>query len=111
MDVRTYLAQRAMDSKSYEVAARLLKEILAVQPNAAAALNNLAWVAAEMNDPTALEYAERANKLAPNAAPIMDTLGWILVEKGDTSGVSNCFKKPSHWLLNMTVYESTWREL
>jgi thioredoxin-like negative regulator of GroEL len=38
-----------------------------------------------MKDPKALEYAERANKLAPNAAPIMDTLGWLLVEKGDTS--------------------------
>jgi cellulose synthase operon protein C len=85
VNVRTYLAQRAMDSKNYELAARWLKEILSLEPNAGVALNNLAWVAAEMHDPRAVEYAERANQLLPDAPPVMDTLGWLLVEKGDGS--------------------------
>ncbi|MCB1966563.1 MAG: tetratricopeptide repeat protein, partial [Candidatus Accumulibacter sp.] len=46
-------------------------------------LNNLAWVAAQQKDPKAMEYAEKANKLAPNQAPLMDTLGVLLVDQGD----------------------------
>ena len=85
VNVRTYLAQRAMESKNYELAARLFKEILSLEPDSGAALNNLAWIAGEMHDRRALEYAERANQLLPNAPPVMDTLGWLLVESGDTS--------------------------
>ena len=38
-------------------------------------LNNLAWVAHELKQPNALEYAERANEMAPDNPAIMDTLG------------------------------------
>ena len=48
-------------------------------------LNNLAWVSGEMKDPKALEYAERADKLAPNTPSILDTYGVLLLEKGDTA--------------------------
>ena len=48
-------------------------------------LNNFAWTAGKLNDPRALEYAEKANRLAPNQAPVMDTLGVLLVEKGDAN--------------------------
>ena len=47
-------------------------------------LNNLAWAMAQLKDPKALEYAEKANELAPNSPAIMDTLGVLLVEKGET---------------------------
>ncbi len=47
------------------------------------ALNNLAWVAGQLKDPKALEYAERADKLAPGNPAILDTYGMLLVEKGD----------------------------
>jgi putative PEP-CTERM system TPR-repeat lipoprotein len=85
---RAYLAQQAMVSKDYESAARWYKEILKMQPNAPVILNNLAWVAGQLKDPNALQYAEQANRLLPNAPPMMDTLGWLLVEQGDvTRGV------------------------
>ena len=85
---RAYLAQQAMLSKDYESAARWYKEILKMQPNAPVILNNLAWVAGQLKDPKALEYAEQANRLLPNTPPMMDTLGWLLVEQGDvTRGV------------------------
>jgi predicted Zn-dependent protease len=56
-----------------------------LQPNNATALNNLAWVSAQLKDPKAIDYAEKANRLAPNQPSIMDTLAMLLVEKGDTS--------------------------
>jgi putative PEP-CTERM system TPR-repeat lipoprotein len=85
VNVRTYLAQRAMQGKNYEAAARLFKEIIALEPNSGAALNNLAWIAGETHDPRALEYAEQANQLLPNVPPVMDTLGWLLIENGKAS--------------------------
>jgi tetratricopeptide (TPR) repeat protein len=57
--------------------------VLELQPNDPSALNNLAYVAGQLKDPKALEYAEKADKLAPNNAAILDTLGVLLVEKGD----------------------------
>jgi len=45
-------------------------------------LNNLATILARDGDRDALQYAERAHRLAPNDAFIQDTLGWVLVEQG-----------------------------
>ena len=59
------------------------KLILDLKPNDALALNNLAWAAAQLKDPKALGYAEKANQLAPNNPAILDTLGVLLVDNGD----------------------------
>jgi len=48
-------------------------------------LNNLAWCLAETNDPAALDYAERAYRLAPAHAGIANTYGWVLVQRGETA--------------------------
>ena len=45
------------------------------------ALNNLAAAYQKQQDPHALEYAEKAHKLAPENPAILDTLGWIWVER------------------------------
>jgi tetratricopeptide (TPR) repeat protein len=37
-------------------------------------LNNMAWVAGQLKDPKAIEYAEKANKLAPDQPALLDTL-------------------------------------
>jgi tetratricopeptide (TPR) repeat protein len=71
--------------KDYAGAARLYKVLIELEPGDALALNNLAWVSGELKDPKALEYAERADKLAPGNPQILDTLGILLVEKGDTA--------------------------
>src|SRR5262249_47884570 len=85
IEVRSYLAQRALESKQYALAANLYKEILAIQPAMPFMLNNLAWASHQAKDPKAQQYAEQANQLMPNQSSIMDTLGWILVENGDLS--------------------------
>ena len=81
---RLYLARAAMTKQDYATAAREFREVTELQPNNAVAFNNLAWALGQVKDPKAVEYAEKANKLAPNQPPIMDTLGTLLVEKGDT---------------------------
>jgi Flp pilus assembly protein TadD len=37
-----------------------------------------------LNDPEALSYAEKANRLAPDQPKILDTLGVLLAERGNT---------------------------
>jgi Flp pilus assembly protein TadD len=82
---RIYLAQAAIGKKDYASAARQYRALLEVEPNDALALNNLAWVAGQLKDPRALEYAEKADKLAPNNPMVLDTWGMLLVEKGETA--------------------------
>ena len=83
--------------------------MLESQPNNVLALNNLAWVSGQLKDPKALEYAEKADKLAPNNPAILDTLGMLLVEKGDTQarhriaaeGGRACARMPPSIRLNL----------
>jgi putative PEP-CTERM system TPR-repeat lipoprotein len=82
---RGYLADRALRAGDYAQAADQYRAILAITPNDALTLNNLAWASVKLNDPKALEYAEKAYSLAPDSPPVMDTLGWMLVEKGEIS--------------------------
>jgi cellulose synthase operon protein C len=81
---RLYLAGSARERKDYAEAARQYGAVIETSPNNPVVLNNFAWVAAQLKDPKALQYAERANELAPNQPDIMDTLGMLLVDNGDT---------------------------
>ena len=83
-EIRAYLAETDLGKKDYAGAAALYKEILAIQADDPMALNNLAYVSGHLKDPKALEYADKANKLAPNNPAILDTYGMLLIEKGDT---------------------------
>jgi predicted Zn-dependent protease len=70
-------------------------------------LNNLAWVAGQMKDPKAIEYAEKANKLAPNQPALMDTLAVLLMDKGDTHARWNCSRRPWNWRRRRRRFVST----
>ena len=59
------------------------RQTLALAPNQAVALNNLAWLLHEDGDEDALELAERAYQLNPDTAAIIDTYGWILLHHGE----------------------------
>jgi putative PEP-CTERM system TPR-repeat lipoprotein len=81
--VRAYLGQRKLESKDYKVAARYFREAVDIDPSNASMLNNLAWSLMETNDPKALDYAERAYRIAPGDAAVVNTYGSILVQRGD----------------------------
>jgi len=82
--VLVYLAQRDLQAKRYASAEKRYQTALKRVPDNPAILNNLAWVANELKQPQALQYAERANELAPDNPTIMDTLGWILSQRGES---------------------------
>lgn len=81
--VRSYLADSALAEKDYTRALRLYKEIVQDFPQSFRALNNLAWTARVLGNPLALEYAQRAWRLAPDDPTVLDTLGVLLVERGE----------------------------
>lgn len=81
--MRMYLADSALAAKNRKAAFGYYQEVIALDPNNAVALNNLAVVAGDLGDARAIGYAERALKLAPNNAALLDTLGMLLVNKGD----------------------------
>ena len=56
------------------------KAMLAQQADNALALNNLAVLYSQQNDPRALEYGKKAYEKAPESAAVLDTYGSILVK-------------------------------
>lgn len=73
-----YLGDLAMVQGRYDKAERLFKSLIELQPDNAAALNNIAWTLVKLGKPGAEDYAERALKLSPNNPGLMDTLASVL---------------------------------
>ena len=63
-------------------AARSIEKLLAQKPHDPVALNNLAWIYQQKNDPRARDLARQAYVLSPGPQTA-DTLGWILTTTGD----------------------------
>ena len=78
-----YLADGAIVRKDFANAEKTYQAVIKLQPNNAVAYNNLAWVAAKLNKPEAIGYAEKALTIAPNQPAFMDTLAVLLSDKGD----------------------------
>jgi predicted Zn-dependent protease len=66
--------RRQARRKDYAGAARQYRILLEAQPENPAVLNNWPGLPAQLKDPKAIEYAEKANKLAPDQPALMDTL-------------------------------------
>lgn len=88
-----YLGDFATSQKNYAKAVSHYQIALALQPNNALILNNLAWSSSQINAPKALEYAEKANQLAPNQPAFMDTLALALAKKGETTKAIELLKQ------------------
>ena len=95
MQFRLYLAESANNRKDYAAAGKHYRTLVEAQPNNPAMLNNLAWTLDQIKDPSAIEYAEKAYKLAPEQPAVMDTLGVMLVDKGDVARGIELLKKAS----------------
>ncbi len=91
--LRMYLGDLAAAGKDYGQAAKLYQTALEIQPNNPLVLNNLAWSAGQLKSPKALEYAEKANRLAPNQPPFMDTLAMLLADKGENAKAVELLRK------------------
>jgi cellulose synthase operon protein C len=82
MNARMALISNDLAGRRYPEAEKQLESVLEKQPNNAIALNNLAWLYHQKNDPRARTLAQKAWLLAPTAH-ISDTLGWILTTQGE----------------------------
>ena len=96
MQFRLYLAESANSRKDFASASKHYRALVEAQPNNPAMLNNLAWSLDQMKDPKAIEYAEKAFKLAPEQPAVMDTLGVMLVDKGDAERGVELLQKASN---------------
>jgi tetratricopeptide (TPR) repeat protein len=69
-----------------EEARKRYEAALSLDPTAAIAANNLAWMTAETggNLDVALQLAQTAKRGMPNQPQVDDTLGWIYYKKGMT---------------------------
>jgi putative PEP-CTERM system TPR-repeat lipoprotein len=72
-----YLSEHALPQ-----AASQFQSVLEEVPGDVLALNDLAWVYSELNDPRAETLAQRAHELAPGHPNVDDTYGWILAKEG-----------------------------
>jgi putative PEP-CTERM system TPR-repeat lipoprotein len=77
-----YSADAKLLQQDYEPARDRYLAVLKLQPDNANAANNVAWLLDRSKDPKALEYAEKATKLAPENSDYMDTLAQVLATAG-----------------------------
>ncbi|MDN3920435.1 XrtA/PEP-CTERM system TPR-repeat protein PrsT [Roseateles violae] len=80
-----YLGDAALNAASYEQALKRYQAVLQLQPDNAAALNNVAWLLNRAKQPGAQAYAEKAIKLAPKEPAFMDTLAEIYASNGQAA--------------------------
>lgn len=79
---RMHLGDIATFLNDYPSAEQHYRAALAIAPENAITLNNIAWTMARQGKAGAVEYAERALRLAPDQPAIMDTLGYALSQAG-----------------------------
>lgn len=81
-DFRLYLGSAEIGLGNPARAQALYREILAINPQHGLALNNLAALLIDANDPTAHDLARQAHALLPDNPVVIDTYGWSLFKQG-----------------------------
>jgi len=82
LDVRRILAQYYQRTGANKELVAQLEKILAITPNDAVSLNNLAWAILKTDAPRAELLARRAHAIAPQQPAFADTLGAALIANG-----------------------------
>ncbi len=99
---------RVLDGAGRKTEARQYYEaVLRLNPNDAVALNNLAFLIADLGGDLdqALTLAQRAKQLLPNLAEVSDTLGWIYLKKNLSDNAIDIFQQ----LVTKQPNQSTFR--
>lgn len=89
------LANLQIGMRDYDAAAESLQRSLDLGPDRPAALNNLAYLKAKIqNKPQeALPLAQRAVEITPNDPNALDTLGWIYMQTGDLANAEVALRR------------------
>lgn len=86
VETRLTIANTYMLSGNNDSALEIFEDVLAIDGNNAAVLNNVAWIYQQKGDSRMVEVAERAYDLDRDSPMIADTLGWILVKENVNVG-------------------------
>ncbi|MBI1397676.1 MAG: PEP-CTERM system TPR-repeat protein PrsT [Betaproteobacteria bacterium] len=83
-DVRAlmFAGDARLAAGQYREAERWYRKAVAVQPQNAIVLNNLAWVLGKLGDPSAVTIGQQALARVPDSPVVMDTLGSLYVQFG-----------------------------
>jgi len=82
LGIASRVADYDLSAKRFDQAQSEWEAIVAKRSMDAVALDNLAWLYQQRDDPRALPLAERAYVLTPRLGQVADTLGWILLKGG-----------------------------
>ena len=95
VDAGLYLARAYAARGDRKQAIDQYLALLRSDPKQVAALNNLALLYLEENDPRARATAEQAYRLKPDNPEVADTFGWILLQQGDKKKGAELIQKAS----------------
>jgi tetratricopeptide (TPR) repeat protein len=84
VSARTMVGVMLQATHRKQEAKEAYRELLAIDPSAPVAANNLAWMLAEDNEnlDVALQLAQTAKAGLPESPSAADTLGWVYLRKG-----------------------------
>jgi cellulose synthase operon protein C len=78
-----YLGDVAQSSQRLDAAEARYRELLAIEPNHALAMNNLAMILLQQKKPGAQALIDKALTLLPDSPPLLDTQAQVLSAGGD----------------------------
>jgi cellulose synthase operon protein C len=91
-EVTLALADAKARAGDFSGARRAYETLIALSPDNASAMNNLANVLFQLKDPGAMKMAEAALAKSPGDANIIDTIGWFLLQSGQTDRALQQFR-------------------
>lgn len=105
---RMYLAGRYLQNKQNSQAIAEYQQVIKATPNHVMALNNLASLLEDRNDPAAPGYARRAYGLQPANPVVMDTYGWSLLQQGKIQEAIPLLKQAAHAMPESSSVQYHW---
>ena len=105
---RIYLAGTYLNKQQASQAIAQYQQVVRALPNHAVALNNLAALLLEKNDPSAYGYAQRAYALQPANPVVMDTYGWGLLQQGNIQEAMPLLKQAAQAMPDSTAIQFHW---
>lgn len=108
---RMYLAGTYLQKQNSSRAIAEYQQIIKTTPNHVMALNNLAAVLEEQNDPAAYSYAQRAYALQPTNPVVMDTYGWGLLQQGKVQEATPLLKQAAQAVPESPAMQYHWAAL
>lgn len=76
-----------------EASIKILRKLKDNSPDNVVVLNDLAWKLRKSDYEEAMEFAEKAYRLAPKSTPVIDTFAMVLLERGDVNRAQSLLEK------------------